>query len=218
MAPVCGALSSGGRRRSLITSSIFAWGLRLLVIGTITLLCLLTDSVFPAIGFALTWIPNYPLFIAAAGGVLRLPRRLAKVHFIEPVLYRWAGVGLVKRIVTTRAWLLMVGLEAPEGQTTRRNQMERIELLTKGAEVVHGAAFVFAASMALLCVAIGGVPAAVWIAAFNLGLNGYPVMLQRSNRWRLQQIRAGRLRIVRGTTTSRCDLPPNNSLERSRER
>jgi len=201
---------------------MFAWGLRLLVIGTITLLCLLTHSVFPAIGFALTWIPNYPLFIAAAGGVLRLPRRLVKVHSIEPALYRWAGVGLVKRIVTNRAWLLMVGLEAPEGHTSRRKQMERVELLTKGAEVVHGAAFVFAGSMALLCGAIGGaiggVSAAVWIAAFNLGLNGYPVMLQRSNRWRLQQIHARRVRNEMRTTTSLCDSPPNNSLERSRER
>jgi hypothetical protein len=31
----------------------------------------------------------------------------------------------------------------------------------------------------------------MWIVAFNVLLNGYPVMLQRANRWRVQQIRAG---------------------------
>jgi len=40
------------RRRSLIPSWILAWGLRLLVFVGITLLRLLADSVFPAIGFA----------------------------------------------------------------------------------------------------------------------------------------------------------------------
>ncbi len=189
------------RRRSLIPSSILAWGLRLLVFGTITLLCLLTDSLFPAIGFVLTWVPNYPLFLAAASGVLRLPRRLVTVHSIEPVLYSWAGVGLVKWIVTTRAWLLLVGLEEPKVQRSRRKLLEGVELLTKGAEVVHGTAFLFAAAMALFCVSIGGVSAAVWISLFNLGLNGYPVMLQRSNRWRLQQLHAGYLKNEGRTVT-----------------
>jgi hypothetical protein len=185
----------------LIPSSIWAWGLRLLVFGGITLLCLLSDSVFPAIGFALTWIPNYPLFGAVATGALRLPRQLESVHPIEPVLYRWVGVGLVKRIVTTRGWLLLVGLAAPQVQASRREIMERAELVTKGAETIHGMAFVFASCMALFCLAIGGVPAAVWILVFNIGLNGYPVMLQRSNRWRLQQLRFRYPRNVRSRRT-----------------
>ena len=178
----------------MIRSTLLAWGLRLLVFGTITLLCVLSDSVFPAIGFALTWIPNYPLILVAMSGVLRLPRRLEAVHPIEPVLYSWVGVGLVKRVVTTRAWLLLVGLPAPQVETSRRKLLERVELLTKGAEVVHGTAFIFAASLALLCVAIGGVAAAIWISAFNIVLNGYPVMLQRSTRSRLQQARASYIR------------------------
>jgi hypothetical protein len=34
----------------------------------------------------------------------------------------------------------------------------------------------------------------MWIFAFNLLLNGYPVMLQRVNRWRVQQVRASTAR------------------------
>jgi hypothetical protein len=173
----------------LIRSSILAWLLRLLVFGGIALLCLWTHSVAPAIGFALTWFPNYPLILVASIGALRLPRRLVTVHAIEPVLYSWAGVGLVKTVVTSRAWRLLVGLEAPRAQTSRREHLQRVEMLTMGAEVVHGTAFIFAASIALICAVTGKGSVALWIAAFNIGLNIYPVMLQRATRWRLQQLR-----------------------------
>jgi len=167
-----------------------AWGLRLLVFVGIALLCSLAGSIFPAIAFALTWIPNYPFFVAAAKGVLRLPRVLEPVHPIEPVIYRSAGVGLIKWSVTTHAWSLLVGLESPQKPNSRQELLIRAELLTKGAEICHGAAFVFATSMALFCLAIGGTPVAAWILVFNVALNGYPIMLQRSNRWRIRQIRA----------------------------
>jgi len=172
-----------------------------MVIGTITLLCLLTKSVFPLIGFALAWIPNYPLFLAAVSSVIRLPPQLEKVHSIEPVLYRWAGAGLVKSIVTSRAWPLLVGLEAPKKETSRSKLLESIENWAKVGEVVHGVAFMFAAFMALFCFAIGGTSAAFWISIFNLGLNGYPVMLQRSHRWRLQQLHTRQLLNNRRTKT-----------------
>jgi hypothetical protein len=167
-----------------------AWGLRLLVCIGIAVLCLLADSIFPAIAFALTWIPNYPFFVAAAMGVLRLPRVLEPVHPIEPVLYRWAGVGLIKWLVTTHAWSMLVGPESPPKPKSRQELLIQAELLTKGAEICHGAAFVFAISMALFCLVIGGTSVVAWILAFNVALNGYPIMLQRSNRWRIHQIRA----------------------------
>jgi hypothetical protein len=165
-----------------------AWGLRLLVFTGIGLLCWLDDSPIPAIAFALAWIPNYPLLGAVATGTVRLPRFLEPVHPVEPVVYRWAGVGVIKWLVTTRAWSTLVGLEPPPKAGSRHELLHRVELLTKGAEACHGAAFLFALSWALFCLAIGGAPAAVWILAFNIALNGYPVMLQRSNRWRLQQM------------------------------
>ena len=44
--------------------------------------------------------------------------------------------------------------------------------------------------VALFYVAAGQYSGAVWISAFNVALNGYPVMLQRVNRFRVAQIRA----------------------------
>lgn len=173
----------------MIALWIKVWGLRLLVLVGVALLCLLVDSVFPAIAFGLSWIPNYPILGAVMIGALRLPRFLEPVHPIEPILYRWAGVGLIKRIVTTRAWLMLVGLEPPQRPTSRQELLERVELLTKGAEICHAASFVFASGMALFCFAIGGTSVVAWILVFNVALNGYPIMLQRSNRWRIQQVR-----------------------------
>lgn len=169
----------------MIPSRVTAWGLRLLVFGGIALLCLLIRSGKPALAFALTWGPNYPFLGAVMSGVLRLPRSLEPVHPMEPVLYRWLGVGLVKWLVTRRAWLMLVGLEPPWKPTSRRELLERTELVTKGAEACHGAAFVFATAIALLCLAAGSSSMTAWILAFNIALNGYPIMLQRSIRWRV---------------------------------
>jgi hypothetical protein len=90
------------------------------VIGS-AILCLLAGSGTPAFAFAIAWVPNYPLLGAAMVGAIRLPRLLEPVGAREAALYRWVGVGLVQFIVTGRNGLL-----------------ERIELVTKGAEICHG--------------------------------------------------------------------------------
>ena len=165
------------------------WALRLLVLVGIALLCRLAHSGNPAFAFALAWVPNYVFLGAAMMGVLRLPRILEPVHRMEPVLYRWLGVGLIKWLVTTRAWLMLVGWQLPGGAASRHSVLERIELMSKGAEVCHGASFVFASSIAVLCLAFGSTVTGVWILAFNVVLNAYPIMLQRSIRWRVRQAR-----------------------------
>ena len=126
-------------------------------------------------------------------GALHLPRLFEPVHPIEPIVYRWIGVGLVKRIVATRMWPMLLGFEPPPKAVNRHEFLDRIELDTKGAEICHGATFVLASSVALSCLAVGWISAAVWILVFNVALNGYPVMLQRSNRWRIHQLRANHL-------------------------
>ena len=96
---------------------------------------------------------------------------------------------MVKRIVATRLWPLLNGFEPPTRPRNRQELLDRTELTTKGAEVCHGATFILVFVVALLCLAVGRFSEAVWIFAVNLLLNGYPVMLQRVNRWRVQQVR-----------------------------
>jgi Glycosyl-4,4'-diaponeurosporenoate acyltransferase len=164
------------------------WAVRILVIVGIAFLCSLADSGNPAFAFALAWGPNGLFFIAFMRGALHLPRFLEPVHPREPVLYHRVGVGLVKRLVTTRIWPMLVGFEPPLKPMNRHEFLFRTELTTKGAEICHGATFILAFSVALFCLSVGWVSAAVWILVFNMALNGYPVMLQRSNRWRIHQI------------------------------
>jgi Glycosyl-4,4'-diaponeurosporenoate acyltransferase len=166
------------------------WGLRILLIVGIAFLCSLADSGNPALAFALAWGPNGLFLGAFTRGALHLPRLLEPVHPIEPVLYHRLGVRLVKRLVATRVWPMLVGIEPPPKPKNRHEFLDRIELSTKGAEICHGTTFVLAFAVALLCLAVGQISAAVWILVFNMALNGYPVMLQRSNRWRIHQIRA----------------------------
>lgn len=158
--------------------------------GLVVLPCELADTGFPAIAFALAWSPNGLFLIWFTRGALPLPRILVAVHPLEPVLYRWIGVGLVKRIVATRLWPLMHGWKPPPKPAEVRELLDRVESATIGAEVCHGAAFMLASLVALFLLAVGRFSEAMWIIGYNVLLNGYPVMLQRANRWRVQQIRA----------------------------
>ncbi len=174
----------------MVAMSALVWGLRILVVVSLVFLCSLAGSGFPPLAFGMVWLPNGLFLVAFMRGALRLPRVLVPVRPIEPVLYRWVGVGLVKRIVATRLWPLLNGFEPPPKPRNRQELLDRTALTTEGAEVCHGAAFILAFSVALFYLSAGRSSEAVWIFAFNVLLNGYPVMLQRVNRWRVQQVRA----------------------------
>jgi hypothetical protein len=119
-----------------------------------------------------------------------LPQFLEAVHPIEPVIYRRLGVGLAKRIVETRLWPLLCGNEPPPTMKTRKELLEFSEQAARGAEICHAATLVLASLVSLIYLFVGNISAAAWILVFDLVLNGYPVMLQRSHRWRIQRIRA----------------------------
>jgi hypothetical protein len=166
------------------------WVARALILGSLFLLCVLADSRNPALALAVAWGPNGFFLYLFMKGRLRLPRMLEPVHDIEPVLYRGIGIGLVKRIVETRLWPLLNGFEPPPSATSRRELLDRTELTSQGAEICHAATFVLALSISLVCLVVGQVSFALWLLAFNILLNGYPVMLQRCHRSRIRHIRS----------------------------
>ena len=166
------------------------WSVRVLVLFGLVLLCSLDESGDPALALAIAWGPNGLFLFAYMKGALRLPSFLEPVHPLEPVLYRWCGVGFVKRIVATRLWPMLMGFEPPPNSTSRRALLDRTEFSSKGAEICHGATFVLVLAICLLCLAGDRISLAVWLLVFNIVLNGYPVMLQRTHRWRIRRIRA----------------------------
>jgi hypothetical protein len=174
----------------MIPLSVMVWALRITAVGGIVFLCFLARSGIPALASALAWGPNGLFLSLFMRGALHLPRFLEPVRPIEPVLYRWVGVGLVKQITATRVWPMMNGLEPPPKLKHRQEFLDRTEHSARGAEICHAATFVLAVFVALIFLVVGRISEALWILGFDLVLNGYPVMLQRVHRWRLQQIRA----------------------------
>lgn len=173
----------------MIPMPVQVWGLRILFLGGLGILpSALTGSSFPALAFALTWGLNGLFLWWFMQGTLHLPHFLVPIHPVEPVIYRWVGVGFIKRIVATRAWSLMNGMEPPSKPANRQALLDRTELSTKGAEVCHGATFLLAFFVAMFLLAAGQAAEAAWLLALNVLLNGYPIMLQRVNRRRVQQI------------------------------
>lgn len=177
----------------MIPLSVMVWALRILAVVGIVFLCSLNGSGIPSLALGVVWVPNGLFLSAFMRGALHLPRFLEPVKPIEPVLYRWVGVGLVKRIVSNRLWPMMHGFEPPPKLKNRQEFLDRTEHAAKGAEICHGATFILAFFVALIFLAVGRISEALWILAFNLVLNGYPVMLQRVHRWRLQQVRLDNL-------------------------
>jgi hypothetical protein len=168
------------------------WGLRILLFVSIIFLCWLAGSGIPALAILLAWGPNGLFVFMVMRGALHLPRFFVPVQPKEPVFYRWVGVGLVKRIVATRMWPLLNGMPLPPKPGNHQELLDRTELSTMGAEVCHAATFILVLFVGTIYLTVGRVSEAMWMFAFNLLLNGYPVMLQRANRWRVQQVRASR--------------------------
>jgi hypothetical protein len=111
----------------MVPLSVKVWGIRILIVASILLLGVLTRSSAPALGLTVAWCPNVLFFLAFTRGALQLPRFLEPVKRIEPVLYSALGVGLVKRVVATRLWPLMMGVEPPAKLKNRYELLDRTE-------------------------------------------------------------------------------------------
>jgi hypothetical protein len=201
--------------------SVKVWGLRLLVVASIVLVCMIVGSSAPAFALMLVWGPMGLIYVLFTRGALNLPRFLVPVKRVEPVLYHWFGVGLVKRVVTTRMWPMLNGFDPPKRLQAGTDALNRAELTTIGAEVCHGTLFILMLPVALYFLSAGQTPEAFWMLGLALVLHGYPVMLQRTNRWRIQDIRTRLNHVNRsgdGASIGEMpEVPPSSSLEQSRD-
>ena len=166
------------------------WALRILFFAGLTLLCALAGSGDPALAFCVICVPNVLFLAAFLAGVIHLPRTFEAVHPAEPLLYRRLGVGLVKRIAASRLYPMVVGSEPWPRIRNRPELLDRAEITMKVAEISHGVTLVLTIIAAIGFFSVGMTSMAAWILVLNVPFNAYPVMLQRSNRWRMQRLRA----------------------------
>jgi hypothetical protein len=172
----------------MIPISAKVWGVRILLVGVIAALAGATSGI-ASWALVIVWPLNGLFLWLFMRGKLRLPQVLEPVRPVEPVLYAWLGVGVVKTIVETPLWPMVNGFEPPPKAKSRQELLDRTEQTARGAEVCHFATFAFASLAMAIYLAVGDLSTAIWILVFNILLNGYPVMLQRVHRWRIQQIR-----------------------------
>lgn len=172
----------------MIPVSAKVWGFRIILVGVIVALAVATSGI-ATWALVIVWPLNGLFLWLFMRGNLHLPQVLESVHPVEPVLYTWLGVRLVKRIVETPLWPMVNGFEPPPKAKSQQELLDRTEQTARGAEICHLATFAFATLSMAIYLAVGNISTAVWILVFNLLLNGYPVMLQRVHRWRIQQIR-----------------------------
>lgn len=157
------------------------------------------------IGFAfvVVWVPMTWLGTVSRVVVPRLP---ASYHRLRPFehdgrLYELVGVRLVKRLLRRGPIAVFnPGLHLPAEPTADR--IAQLDQRMRDAEASHAILFVLTIGITTGAVAWGWSGAVGWILAFDVALNGYPVMLQRYNRVLLHQ-RYPSIRVERSAPATR---------------
>ena len=103
------------------------------------------------------------------------------------VAYEWVGIRRFKKAMRSRLYRRVnPGFHLAGG----RGGLVALGKTMCAAEIAHALVFLVAAGFAAAMLSLGWFDAAAWILLFNVLFNGYPVMLQRYNRLRLQRLTA----------------------------
>lgn len=143
-----------------------------------------------SVGFAflVVWLPMAWLGTISHVVPPRLPARYHRLREFERDghLYERVGVGLAKRLLRRGPFAVFnPGLHLPTERTPE--QFARLDQRMRDAEASHAILFVATVAVAAHAAIRGWWVSAICILMFDVLVNGYPVMLQRYNRARLQQ-------------------------------
>ena len=143
----------------------------------------------PVFAFLVTWLAMS--WIALVGRLVQFSFA-SKYYDPQPFerrgyLYEWLGIRLFKRLVR-RGPLAMFSptLRLPQEQTTPA--LLALDNEMRKAETGHVIIFVLLFGFVGYALLQGWLDAVVWLLAFNILINGYPIMLQRYNRIKLQEL------------------------------
>jgi hypothetical protein len=143
----------------------------------------------PWFALAVVWLPMTALGTISHIVPLRLSERFHRLRpvEIEGRVYERLGVRVFKRALRRgpATWfnpsLRMPACRDPES-------LARLDAAMRNAEATHAVLFVATLTVVAHAVARRWWTAAAWTLAFDVLMNGYPVMLQRDNRARLSRI------------------------------
>ncbi len=102
-------------------------------------------------------------------------------------LYEWLGIRFCKRLLSSRVWRAF----NPGFQFNQQGSrmLPALAQALRDAETGHALGFLGMSMLAGYAVSQRWWDTAGWLFLFNVFINGYPIMLQRYNRARLEHIR-----------------------------
>ncbi len=141
--------------------------------------------------FAFAWVTHFVLMLwmSAASAVLRprLDGPWYRVRSWEPQVYRRLGVWHFMRLLRTVGWERATrGSRAFDGT---RSSLAGLDRDTRTSEFGHLVLAVVGAVLVMAAIALRAWPAVAWLSVLNVVLHGYPVLLQRAMRHRVDRIR-----------------------------
>ena len=143
----------------------------------------------PWFALVVVWVPMTVLGTISHVVPLRLPERF---HRLRPVeidgrVYERLGVRLFKRALRRGpATWFNPSLRMPARRDAE--SLARLDAAMRNAEATHAILFVATLPVVAHAIVRRWWAAAAWTLAFDVVVNGYPVMLQRDNRGRLTHI------------------------------
>ena len=149
------------------------------------------DPTGPWFALAVVWIPMTALGTVSHVVPIRLPERFHRLRPFEldGQIYECLGVRSFKRVLRRGpATWFNPSLHIPASMDA--DSLARLDAAMRNAEATHAVLFVATLPVLAHAVVRRWWAAAAWTLAFDVVLNGYPVMLQRYNRGRLANVRA----------------------------
>lgn len=173
-------------RRAATTALV--WVTATLVLGLVMWWAVHTlDVRGPWFALVVVWAPMTALGTVSHVTPIRLPEQLHRLRpfEVDGRVYELLGVRVAKRLLRRGpATWFNPRLRLPA--TRDAESLARLDAAMRNAEASHALLFVAVLPVVAHALVRGWWAAAAWTLAFDVLLNGYPVMLQRYNRGRLQ--------------------------------
>lgn len=143
----------------------------------------------PVSAFLINWLAMSGVAIVGQTVHLSFPRGYYGIRAFERTgrLYERLGIRLFKRLVRRGPLAIFSpSLRFPEERTNLALQHLNCEM--RKAETGHLIVFLLILLFVSYALIMGWFDAAGWLLVFNVLINGYPIMLQRYNRIKLQEL------------------------------
>lgn len=142
--------------------------------------------------FIFAWVLNMMLMLGVSYSIQTYEPGLGSTYYDAKSwedrgrIYRWVGIDAFRNILVWIGWEKLNKASNPVNKHPAT--LKKLEYSSRQSELGHLIIFGFVAALALFIALRYGIAHTLWLLILNIILNLYPVILQRYNRPRLQNI------------------------------